>query len=187
MVGLWIGNLFAAALPLLLLVSLHVCLAGLCLLSCGAGSALGCHCSAAAKKSWSQKYMQWTQRMSLMPIQVNIVNTLCYLGSMLVYLRNAAVSINHCAFLQQYPMLVTHCILCRNLVLRKRSCMIKRRLSAFLKESCTSSERNTACLQECSTKGSCFFTKISKLTWSNSLCTWLNVVVSFIMAEGHHR
>ena len=41
MVGLWIGVLFAAALPLLLLVSLHVCLAG-------CGSALGCRCSAAA-------------------------------------------------------------------------------------------------------------------------------------------
>ena len=48
MVGLWIGVLFAAALPLLLLVSLHVCLAGLCLPSCGSGSALGCRCSAAA-------------------------------------------------------------------------------------------------------------------------------------------
>ena len=31
--SLWFGVLFAAALPLLLLVSLHVCLAGLCLLS----------------------------------------------------------------------------------------------------------------------------------------------------------
>ena len=41
-------RLAAAALPLLLLVSLHVCLAGLCLPSCGSGSALGCRCSAAA-------------------------------------------------------------------------------------------------------------------------------------------
>ena len=38
MVWLWIGVLFAAAPPLLLLVSLHVCLAGLCLSSCGSGS-----------------------------------------------------------------------------------------------------------------------------------------------------
>jgi hypothetical protein len=66
----------------------------------------------------------------------------------LSFSRNATMSINHCTFSQQYSMLITHCILCRNLVFWKKYCMIERRLNSFLRGNCTSSERNTACLEE---------------------------------------
>ena len=51
---------------------------------------------------------------------------------------------NPCTFSQQYSMLITHCILCRNLVFWK----ISQKLNNLLKKNCTSSERNSGCLEE---------------------------------------
>ena len=47
-------------------------------------------------------------------------------------------------------MLITHCILCSNLVFWKKYCMMKEGWTIFWKANCSSPERNTACLEECS-------------------------------------
>ena len=71
--------------------------------------------------------------------------------------RNAVMSINHCTFSQQYSILITHWILCRILAFWNKfwnTVWLNEGLNEgwiiSLKGNCTSSERNTACLEECS-------------------------------------
>ena len=60
--------------------------------------------------------------------------------------------IDHCTFWRQCSECCHHttCILCRNLVFWKNTVWLKKGLILFWKEDCTSSERNTACLEVCS-------------------------------------